>query len=105
MKYIFISVLCLFFLLISGNGLANTKVEKTIKTKCFVTLYGGEQTILYQIINESKFNKLADLLTNTSTMTTLSDKKMKVYKVIECVQTADNFKNQLALAVEKITPY
>lgn len=105
MKNIYISVLCLFCLLISGNALAKTNVEKTIKTKCFVTLYGGEQTILYQIIKESSFDHLAKKLTNSSTMTTLSDKRMKVYNVIECAKTSDTFKNQFALAIEKITPY
>lgn len=106
MKKLFILVIGLFFVSSSFYTLAKSdaKQEKTIKTKCFVTLYGGEQTILYQIIKENQFTNLANKLTNSSTMTTLSDKKQKVYKVVECVKTSEEFNSQMALAVEKITP-
>lgn len=106
MKKLFILITCLYFAISSCDTLAKAgnKEEKTIKTKCFVTLYGGEQTILYQIIKEKNFNSLATKLTNSSTMTTLSKSKKKVYKVFECVKTSDNFQNKFALAVEKATP-
>lgn len=100
-------VMSLLFWGASFNTLATpnqNREVKTIETKCFVTLYGGKQTILYQIIKENHFTNLANKLTNSSTMTTLSDKKQKVYKVVECVKTSEEFNSQMALAVEKITP-
>lgn len=106
MKKSLIFVVCLFFAAVSFHTFAKSqeKEEKTIKTKCFVTLYGGAQTILYQIINESSLSNLANKLTNTSTMTTLSKEEKKVYKVFECVENSEQFKNKFALAIEKVTP-
>lgn len=106
MKKLFLLVMCMSITVLSLNSLAKSKSkeEKLINTKCFVSLYGGKQTILYHIIKENKLKNLANNLTNTSTMTTLSEDKQKVYKVFECVKTSDNFKNQFALAIEKVTP-
>jgi hypothetical protein len=106
MKNLYILFISTCFVALSFTTFAknNSKEEKTIKTKCFVSLYGGEQTILYQIINENMLKNLANKLTNSSTMTTLSENRQKVYKVFECVKTTDDFKNKFALAVEKVTP-
>jgi hypothetical protein len=106
MKKLFTLIVSLYFAIASCDTLAKSgdKEAKTINTKCYVTLYGGEQTILYQIIKENTFKNLATKLTNSSIMTTLSKNKQKVYEVFECVQTSDNFKNKFALAIEKVTP-
>lgn len=106
MKKLIILVVSFCSVVASFYSFAQTKDKEgeKINTKCFVSLYGGAQTILYQIINENDFSNLANRLTNTSTMTTLSENKQQVYKVIECVKKSDKFKNKFALAIEKVTP-
>jgi hypothetical protein len=103
-KIILIAVSAIL-MIVSHQGEAKPSKEgNTIKAKCFVTLYGGKKTILYQIIQADKIKALPKMLTNSTTMTTLSEEKQKVYEVTECIKSSEPFKNKFAQAVEKITP-
>ncbi|MDT0602403.1 TapY2 family type IVa secretion system protein [Thalassotalea castellviae] len=105
MNKILLFVVSTTLMIVSHQGIAKSSIQdNTIKTKCFVTLYGGQKTILYQIINAKELSQLPKTLTNSTTMTTLSEEKQKVYKVTECTKSSEPFKNKFAQAVEKITP-
>lgn len=79
--------------------------ENTTKVtaKCFVHLYGGQQTIYYRTINEKKLVKLAKQLTNKMIATEHSDQKKKVYQVTECILQSDEFSDPWAQQVEAKT--
>jgi hypothetical protein len=105
MKKIYLLIVSTFLILPSFNSVSasNNKTENKVKARCFVSLYGGQQTIVYQIINEKRFKNLSTSLTNKTVMTTLSENKQKIYEVIECVKNDDPFTDNNALAVEKVT--
>ncbi len=77
--------------------------SKKVKAKCFVEVLGGQNTIVYQMIRENKLSGLGEKLTNKSLHTTLSDKKVKIYKVNECVLDSEEFSTVTAKSVEKLT--
>jgi len=83
---------------------ANKHETNKIKAKCYVELYGGQNTIVYQMVKENNILKLAKVLANRSVMTTLSNKKQKIFKVVECQEANSPFGNTQAAAKEKITP-
>lgn len=76
---------------------------KKIHAKCYVELFGGERTIVYQILKQEKFKKLEKSLKNKKLITTLSDKKQKVYSVLECVENSEMFTSDRANFIEKTT--
>lgn len=102
----FLYLLCCT-LLFSFNAVSfestDKKQNKKIETKCFVELYGGQQTIVYRVVNNNKFEQLTRFLVNKSVLTTLSDKKQKIYKVIECARLTDDFKSSASKSMESIT--
>jgi lipid-A-disaccharide synthase-like uncharacterized protein len=92
----------LIFISMAGFAIENENNTK-IKVKCYVELFGGKRTIVYHMVKENKLNILSQGLNNKSFMTTLSDKKQKIYQVLECVPNENVFKNINAIAVEKVT--
>ncbi|MEW6991030.1 TapY2 family type IVa secretion system protein [Colwelliaceae bacterium 6441] len=101
----YIVYLIMMLITYSSNSLAeaNKNTDKKVKAKCFVELYGGKKTIVYQIVKETQFSQVSKRLVNKSMMTTLADKKQKIYQVIECAKGDDDFINKDAIGVEKVT--
>ncbi len=102
----YLKCLLVGYLLTTTHMTSAASKQKTdkIKAKCYVELYGGQNIIVYQMVKENNILKLPKILANRSVMTTLSNKKQKVFKVVECQEENSPFGNTQAVAKEKITP-
>lgn len=96
--FIFVLLTCLF-----SQKVQSEEVPTKVTAKCFVSLYGGQQTIHYRIIDPKKLAKLADNLANKMIMPLHSSKKKKVYQVKECVLKSAKFVDLWARQIEEKT--
>ena len=96
-------VVCLLLTLISYEGIAkkNDNIPFLIETKCFVELYDGYSTIVYQMVGEKQLKKLTKTLVDSFALTTFSAEELQISKVFECTLLNDKFTNIQAITVEK----
>lgn len=86
------------------HAVQNTEEIAKVTAKCFVNLYGGQQTIYYRVIDSTQLNGLADSLVNSMIVTLNSGKKKKVYQAKECVLKSEDFSDPWARQIEEKTP-
>jgi len=99
-----LSLLSLMTYALNGNAQRNEQdliSVKKIKVKCYVQLYGGNETIVYHMIKAKKISSLEKTLVNKKVMTTTSINKEKIYQVNECVPYVEKFTNNNANLIEK----
>lgn len=106
MKNILIHII---FIGIVGGYATNTnanegKTDRKVEVKCHIELYGGGDSIYYQVISEKKMNTLPMTIVNRNIDVVTSSKKQKVFKVNECVPINKDFSSKLAREKEKNTP-
>ena len=95
----------IFLLLLSlmSNASAEQASIKKITAKCFVNLYGGQQTIYYRKIDPIKLANLAENLSGKMITTVYSNQKKKIYKVNECILKENEFSDAWARQIEAKT--
>lgn len=85
---------------------AKTSAQESVarqEMKCHVELFGGQETIYYSaLLTNETILKAAYNLENRNILTTLSPKKLTVYKVNECVLKDANFSRAQARSVEAL---
>jgi len=96
-KYLIICIVLACFLNLTVHS---KEQQRKVTAKCFVNLYGGQQTIYYRTIKKKQLAKLAEKLTNKMIMTLRSNKKKKVFQVKECVLREDKFSGSQAREIE-----
>lgn len=103
-RYTAITLLSLTFIFSSGATFAKD-VQKTakIKIKCHVELVGGKGIIHFGIIKKDRMSKYGQWLVGKKIATGFTKQKQPVYKVIECVKSADTFTNSTSQKVDEHT--
>jgi len=98
-KSMIISLLLVF----ASSASADQDISKKVTAKCFVNLYGGQQTIYYRTISEVQLPNLAKKLSGQMVSTVYSNKKKKIYKVNECILQSSEFNDAWARQLEAKT--
>ncbi|TMM45923.1 TapY2 family type IVa secretion system protein [Colwellia ponticola] len=103
MKTIIIVVACFFTFTFfaSQAAIPNTTTDKNlakaankVNAKCHVALINGHEAIVFYRLNVKKFSRLTDNIVGKKVLTQESNKKIKIYRVYECVLETDNFTEQ-----------
>ena len=90
---------------VSVSAATNDKnPEEKIDMKCYVSLHTGANSIVKASIRRKQISQLKTMISGRDMLTTLSDKRITVYKVYECVELADKFTSRKANKLDKETP-
>jgi hypothetical protein len=106
MKNNVIVLMVLTLALFASNSSAADKVkaDKKVDAKCHIELIGGVQTIYFATVKSSQVSSMTKSLVNHKVSTTLSNKKLQVYKAFECVLLTDKFNSETARMLFEKTP-
>ena len=96
-----IALSALFILIATGTSAQADTVRQEMK--CHVELLGGSETIYYSaLLTNETVLQASKKLESSTILTTLSPKKIAVYKVKECVLKDASFARAQARSVEKL---
>jgi hypothetical protein len=112
MKNLMVLMCCTFLFFVFSSQVAmsnetgkkrNTEKNKQVNAKCHVSLINGNEDILLYRIKAKKYPKLSENIVGKKVTTSTSNKKIKIYKVHQCVLDDEAFSHSRAKLLDEKT--